>query len=322
MIDRHSKTNRFLVTGAAGFIGSHLVEALVTLGGDVVGVDCFTDYYSLERKWDNIREAERVGSFELRNANLADAPLEPLLEGIDVIFHLAGQPGVRLSWKEGFREYVERNVVATQRLLEACRFFPQVKVINSSSSSVYGDAAQYPTSESLPARPVSPYGVTKLAAEQLCSAYGTSFGVRAVSLRYFSVYGPRQRPDMATFRMIEAAKHGSTFSVFGDGEQLRDFTFVADVVRANLAAASTELEPGSIYNVGGGSSCSVLDMIDMVSSFTGEKVRVEFHPEIKGDARRTSADISKAEHDLAWHPQTPIELGVKAQVAWQLDMPS
>jgi nucleoside-diphosphate-sugar epimerase len=309
---------RVLVTGAAGFIGSHMVEELVGQQYEVVGVDCFTDYYSPETKRQNIIGLQAIDNFELFTLDLLTDPIEPVLEGVETIFHLAAQPGVRSSWASGFKNYVERNILVTQRLLDACRAFPSIRLVNASSSSVYGNATQYPTSETQPTTPLSPYGVTKLAAEALCSVYGVNFGVRTVSLRYFSVYGPRQRPDMATYRMIEAARRSLPFSVYGSGHQVRDFTFVADVVEANLAAAAANVEPGSIYNIGGGSASTVLEMADLVSKLTGKRLHVDIYPAVEGDTHRTSADTTRANADLGWFPRTEIEIGVKAQVAWQL----
>jgi nucleoside-diphosphate-sugar epimerase len=275
------------VTGAAGFIGSHVVEELLSRRYEVVGVDCFTDYYPPQAKRRNIDGLREIQGFELLTSDLTTEPIEPLLEGIETIFHLAAQPGVRSSWATGFKDYVERNIIVTQRLLDACRSFPQIRVVNSSSSSVYGNASHYPTSETHPTRPSSPYGITKLAAEELCSVYAMNFGIRSVSLRYFSVYGPRQRPDMATYKMIEAAKSATAFSVYGTGHQVRDFTFVADVVEANLAAAFADLKPGSVYNIGGGSASTVLEMADVVSKVTGKRLELDIQPVVEGDTHRT-----------------------------------
>lgn len=309
---------RTIVTGAAGFIGSHMVEALVDRHNSVIGIDSFTDYYSPETKVRNLSTVLGSPEFQLLRVDLASQPLEPLFEGVETVFHLAAQPGVRGSWASGFDTYVERNILGTQRLLEASRSFPGLRIVNASSSSVYGNAANYPTSEEDPTRPLSPYGVTKLAAEHLCSVYGANFGLSTVSLRFFSVYGPRQRPDMANYRIIQSAVTGDAFPLFGDGNQVRDFTFVGDVVAANLAAASADVAPGSIYNIGGGSSCTLSEMIDLVSTVCHKKVMISRQPPVEGDAVRTGADISKAARDLGWSPNTSLEEGIVAQVSWQL----
>lgn len=309
---------RVLVTGAAGFIGSHMVEELLGQRYEVVGIDCFTDYYSPETKRRNIDGMKTTQGFELVTIDLLIDPIQPQLEGVETIYHLAAQPGVRSSWGAGFKDYVERNIIVTQRLLDACRSFPGIRLVNASSSSVYGNALQYPTPETQPTRPLSPYGVTKLASEELCSIYGVNFGVRTVSLRYFSVYGPRQRPDMATSRMIEAVKADTSFSVYGSGNQARDFTFVSDVVEANMSAATADVEPGSVFNIGGGSAITVLEMADLVSEIAGKPMHLKICPAVEGDTNRTAADTTRAQNELGWHPRTGIEIGVKAQVAWQL----
>lgn len=307
-----------VVTGAAGFIGSHLVDALLDRGHNVKGIDSFTEYYSRKTKLANLTSALRTPGFDLIDADLASVPLEPLLDGVDTVFHLAAQPGVRSSWATGFRNHVECNVVAIQRLLEASRSFPSIRIINSSSSSVYGNATRYPSTEDDATRPFSPYGVTKLAAEQLCGVYADNWNLSTVSLRYFSVYGPRQRPDMATYRMIESALTNTPFPVFGDGRQVRDFTFVADVVEANIRAASSELRPGAVYNIGGGSSVPILELLELVSKTTKRQLEIDWRPPVAGDALRTGADISLASKDLDWRPRTSIDEGVAAQVAWQV----
>jgi len=309
---------RAMVTGAAGFIGSHLVDALTVKGYFVVGIDAFTNYYSEQTKRNNLSNALRSDRFRLLDLDIGKDALESHLEGVDTVFHLAAQPGVRSSWTTGFPTYVHHNIVATHRLLEACRSFPDIRVVNASSSSVYGNATGYPTAEDGPTRPISPYGITKLAAEQLTHLYGTSLGVSTVSLRYFSVYGPRQRPDMATHGLIEAALTDTDFLLLGDGRQERDFTFVEDVVEANLCAATADVAPGSVYNVAGGCSISMLALIDLVSGLTGQEIRVTRQPYVQGDAARTGADISKAQRDLDWRPNTELDQGVKLQVAWHL----
>jgi UDP-glucuronate 4-epimerase len=307
---------RALVTGAAGFIGSHLVDQLLAAGHEVVGVDCFTENYDQGAKRANLEDARTSALFVIEERDLAVDALEPLLDGIDVIFHVAAQPGVRASWGTGFEPYVRRNVIATQRLLEASHERGVARLVNSSSSSVYGNAERCPTSElDLPA-PVSPYGVTKLAAEHLATLYATNFGVHTVSLRYFTVYGPRQRPDMAMHRMIEAALGGAPFPLNGDGSQVRDFTFVHDAVRANLAAATSDVRPGSVFNIGGGSMTPLGDVLSTVEELTGHRVPLDCHPAAAGDPARTGADTTRAAAELGWHPEVPIGEGLARQVAW------
>ena len=247
---------RALVTGAAGFVGSHLVDALVAQGDTVVGVDCFTPYYDIAQKQANAA-AIAGPAFELVDADLRVADLEPLLDGIDVVFHQAAQPGVRLSWSSGFREYVEHNVIVTQRLLDALPAAGSRRFVFASSSSVYGEQRRYPTNEDDVPAPFSPYGVTKLAAEQLCSVYAANFGIHTVALRYFTVFGPRQRPDMSIHRLCEAALTGGVFPRYGDGSQIREFTFVSDIVAGNLAAATADIAPGAIVNLAGGGEITV-----------------------------------------------------------------
>lgn len=310
--------SRALVTGAAGFIGSNLVDALINRGCTVDGIDSFTNYYSARVKNNNLANAMQSDRFRLLALDVGVDALEPHLEGVDTVFHLAAQPGVRSSWATEFPAYVQHNIVATYRLLEACRSFPNIRVVNASSSSVYGNATRYPTSEDSPTEPISPYGVTKLAAEQLVHLYGATLGVSTVSLRYFSVYGPRQRPDMATHRLIEATLTDTDFPLLGDGRQERDFTFVEDVVEANLLAATADVPGGSVYNVAGGSSISMFALIDLVASQAGKRVRVSRQPPMHGDAAKTGGDISKAQQDLGWRPNTELEQGVKLQIAWHL----
>jgi UDP-glucuronate 4-epimerase len=261
-----------LITGVAGFVGSALARRLVVDGEEVVGVDCLTDYYDPSLKKDNLSTIPADGfSFVSEDVNTAD--LDSLLAGVSVVFHEAGQPGVRKSWGEDFATYVDANVLATQRLLEAARRSRDLqRLVYASSSSVYGNALSYPTTENDVPRPHSPYGVTKLAAEHLCSLYASNFGVPTVSLRYFTVYGPGQRPDMAFNRFIRATLAGEPIEVFGTGEQVRDFTFVDDVVDANLRAAAHDVRPGSMYNVSGGTSISVNEVLDVLSDIAGAPI--------------------------------------------------
>lgn len=308
-----------LVTGGAGFIGSHLVERLLAGGHRVRVVDSLTDYYDVTLKESNLAEADLVdpgGRLEILRDDLCTSDVAGLLDGVDVVFHQAGQPGVRLSWADGFAAYDRMNILATQRLLEGCRRVPVRRLVFASSSSVYGDAERFPTRESDIPRPRSPYGVTKLAAEHLCRAYADNFGVPALLLRYFTVYGPRQRPDMAFHRLIEAALGGDAFPLYGDGQQVREFTFVDDVVRANLAAADADVAPGDTCNVSGGSAVTLADAIALVEELVGAPVPLDQHPAAAGDARRTGGSIAKAARLLGWAPEVDIRDGMARQVAW------
>ena len=304
-----------LVTGAAGFIGSHLVERLLADGAAVRGVDCFTDYYEPARKRSNLTAAVDHPSFELCEVDLRDADLGPVLDGVDTVFHLAAQPGVRLSWAEGFRTYEEHNVLATQRLLEGVRARPVARLVLASSSSVYGDAAAFPSREDARCEPHSPYGVTKLAAEALCRAYARNFGVAAVILRYFTVYGPRQRPDMAVARLLQCARSGDPFPMFGDGSQERDFTFVGDIVEATVRAAERPLPAGSILNVSSATTASLADVIATVERTTGRRVPLDVQADQPGDVSRTSADVTRASELLDWKAEVTLAEGIAAQAA-------
>ena len=303
-----------LVTGAAGFVGSHLCTALLDDGADVVAVDAFTDYYSRRGKEQNLAHLRGRAGLILHEADLSEAPLAPLLDGVDCVFHLAGQPGVRASWGPDFVDYVRHNIGATQRLLEACMLHPLRKFVFASSSSVYGNAEAYPTPESLRPQPVSPYGVTKLAAEHLCEVYRTSFGVPVASLRLFTVYGPRQRPDMAFSRLVRAALAGEEFEVYGDGEQTRDFTFVGDVVQAMRDAAASDW--CGVANIGGGSRTSMNDVLDIVRGLCGE-LRIVRRPQATGDVRHTAADTSVAAAAFGYRPRTSLAQGLAAMVDWE-----
>jgi UDP-glucose 4-epimerase len=301
-----------LITGAAGFLGSSITQALLERGDRVRGMDCFIDYYPRAIKERNIRDYRRRAGYEFVEESLLDADLEGLLDGVDVVFHQAAQAGVRASWGAEFEIYTSNNVLATQRLLEACR--PRkIRVVYASSSSVYGETAKFPMREDdLPA-PVSPYGVTKLAAEHLCVLYWKNFRVPTVSLRYFTVYGPRQRPDMAFHKFIRALYRGEELPLYGTGDQTRDFTFVADAVAANLAAAEKG-EPGGVYNIGGGSRCSVKDVFATLERITGIAPRIKRLPPQPGDVTHTGADISRAQRDLGYAPTIPLEQGLRAEV--------
>lgn len=299
---------KYVVTGAAGFIGSHLADELLVAGHEVLGVDSFTDYYDRARKE---RNAARIDVLE---ADLADAPLESILAGADGVFHLAGQPGVRASWGESFQLYLDRNVRATQRVFEAAAA-AGVRVVFASSSSVYGDAETYPTHEDVVPQPISPYGITKLACEQLAVAIERARGLEAVVLRYFTVYGPRQRPDMAFTAMLEALARGGRFRLFGDGSAARSFTYVGDAVAATIAAMSRG-RAGETYNVGGGEEATMNEAIALAEELSDRTLDVERLDAAAGDVKRTKADVSKAAADLDWAPETALRDGMRAQWEW------
>ena len=307
------------MTGAAGFIGSHLAERLLAAGWEVVGVDCFTDYYPRAAKEANLEGLRGQPGFRLVEMDLNSAALGELLQGIDTVFHQAGQPGVRASWGRSFEPYLRSNILATQALLEAALHLkrPLRRFVFASSSSVYGDAPQLPVREDTLPQPISPYGVTKLAAEHLCSLY-TRLGVPAVSLRYFTVYGPRQRPDMAFHRFIRAVLEGREIEIHGDGEQTRDFTYVMDIVDANLSAAAAPAERvvGRVYNLGGGSRVTVNEVIAIVEGAAGRSARTRHVPAPPGEARHTFADCQAAAADLGFAPRFGLEHGIRAQVDW------
>jgi UDP-glucuronate 4-epimerase len=308
---------RALVTGAAGFVGSHLAEALLARGDSVVGVDCFTPYYDRIDKEQNVATAFAHDEFELVEADLRSAEIELLLDGVDVVFHQAGQAGVRLSWSGGFADYVGHNVLATQRLLEAVQHArPDARFVYASSSSVYGNQVRYPTVETDLPKPYSPYGVTKLAAEHLCGLYAENAGVHTVSLRYFTVFGPRQRPDMSIHRLCEAAVHGTPFPRYGDGTQIREFTYVADIVAGNLAAADRDVAPGTYVNLAGGAEITLNELIALVGDVAGAPVAVEPEPTKAGDSFRNGGAIDRAREVLGWEPRTVLRDGIAAQVAW------
>jgi UDP-glucuronate 4-epimerase len=296
---------RYLVTGAAGFIGSHLAEALQAAGHEVVGIDSFTDYYDRAVKERNAAE------LDVLRLDLARDELD--FAGWDGIFHLAGQPGVR-SFGEVFELYLRRNVLATQRVLEAAAE-AGVRVVFASSSSVYGEAERYPTPEDTPPRPLSPYGITKLACEHLARAYGRSFGLEAVVLRYFNAYGPRQRPDMAFTRVVLALAEGRPFTLFGDGEQSRSFTYVADVVSATTAAME-RASAGDVLNVGGGEEATMNDAIARLEAIAGRTLELHRDAAVPGDQRRTKADTTRIREALGWEPQTSLDEGLEAEWAW------
>jgi UDP-glucose 4-epimerase len=307
-----------LVTGAAGFIGSHLVERLLARGLRVTGVDCLTDYYDPALKRANLAGFRAHGRFRCLELDLGAADLAALPE-VEVVFHLAAQPGVRASWGAEFATYAHHNVLGTQRLLERYRASRLERFVYASSSSVYGDAERYPTAEDLLPRPFSPYGVTKLAGEHLVLLYGRNFGLPAVALRYFTVYGPRQRPDMAFHRFCRAMLRGEPITVYGDGTQSRDFTFVADAVEATIRAWERGGGP-AVYNVGGGSQVQVLQAVEVLEGRLGVKAQVRFEPTPPGDPLRTRADATRLQAALGVVPATPLEQGLAAEADWALTL--
>jgi len=296
---------RYVVTGAAGFIGSHLSAALTAQGHEVVGVDAFTDYYDVA-----LKEANAKG-LDVRRVDLAEDDLD--LDGVDGVFHLAGQPGVR-SFGDVFDVYVRQNLVASRRVFErAAR--GGVRIVFASSSSVYGDAERYPTPEDAQPQPISPYGITKLGCEELAYAYAKGFGLDVVTLRYFTVYGPRQRPDMALTRIVDALARGAPFELYGDGSQSRAFTYVADAVEATIGAME-RAPAGVIYNVGGGVEATMREAIEALERIAGRSLELVERPAAKGDVRRTAADTSRIERDLDWRATTSLEDGLNAQWEW------
>jgi nucleoside-diphosphate-sugar epimerase len=304
-----------LVTGAAGFIGSHLTTALLDRGAEVVGIDCFTDYYAREIKEANLAENLSRPGFTFVEVRIQDADLDRLLDGVTHVFHLAAQAGVRKSWGRDFQIYTSNNVDASQQLLEACVGRNIHRFVYASSSSLYGDKVPIPMREDALPQPVSPYGVTKLAAEQLGYLYFVNHGVPATALRYFTVYGPRQRPDMAFHKFIRASLEGKPVTLYGDGEQTRDFTYVADAVAATMAAGDRGV-PGRAYNVGGGSRVSMNQVIEIIGRVAGRPLEVRREPAQKGDMRDTYADTTLARTDLGFSPSVTLEQGIEAEYRW------
>jgi nucleoside-diphosphate-sugar epimerase len=303
--------SRVLVTGAAGFVGSHLCEALLARGDEVLGVDSFTENYAPARKRANLTDALASG-LEFRRLDLTCDALDSVVEGIDVVYHLAAQPGVRPSWGEEFDVYVRRNLVATQRLLEASLRAGLARFVLASSSSVYGNIGEQPARECDRPAPVSPYGLTKAACEELVAVYRRVHGLSAVSLRYFTAYGPRQRPDMAFASFIRAVLSGRPLRVLGDGNQTREFTYVADAVAATIAAAERGTEPA--YNIGGGTTSTLLEAIAQIERLAGRSALISFSPSARGDAHRTSADLNAARRDLGYRPEVSLRAGLALQI--------
>ncbi len=310
---------RCVVTGVAGFVGSSLAERLLGEGHDVVGVDCFTDYYPRPIKERNLAVSRESSRFTFREEDLAEVDLDALLDGVDVVFHQAAQAGVRASWGETFSSYTSHNVLATQRLLEAAkrrmgRGGPR-RIVYASSSSIFGEGAELPMTETTFCRPYSPYGVTKLAAEHLCELYRNNFGLSTVSLRYFTVYGPRQRPDMGFNKFIAAAMKGEPIVVYGDGQQTRDFTFIADVVQANVLAATSAAD--GVFNIGGGSRVTLTHVLDTLGQVMGAPIATTRTDKQAGDVSHTFADASRARTQLGWKPTVALAEGLARQAEWQ-----
>ncbi len=304
-----------LITGVAGFIGSHLAERLLEAGHAVVGLDGFTDYYAREVKTGNLASLRTRRDFRFVESSIRDARWPALLDGVTHVFHLAAQPGVRRSWGREFSVYTRANVEATQLLLEACTTVELARIVYASSSSVYGDGVDIPMREDTRPRPVSPYGVTKLAAEHLCALYHVNYGLPTVSLRYFTVYGPRQRPDMAFHRFLRALLNGAPIELYGDGEQTRDFTFVEDAVTATVAAGRTGV-PGRVYNIGGGSRVSINHVLEVMANVAGRRPTIRRQHAQRGDMRDTFADTTRAHADLGFVPSVTLEKGIQAEYQW------
>ncbi|MBV6626035.1 MAG: GDP-mannose 4,6-dehydratase [Rivularia sp. (in: Bacteria)] len=306
-----------IVTGVAGFIGSHIAETLLKKGEEVIGIDEFNDYYDPLFKNKNVTFLRTYNNFELIEADIQFVDWSSLLKDVDVVYHQAAQAGVRASWGQGFRFYTERNISATQVLLEAAKDAKNLKrLVYASTSSVYGDAETLPTSELICPKPVSPYGITKLAAERLCGLYHKNFGVPFVALRYFTVYGPRQRPDMAFHKFYKAVIDDEAIPVYGDGLQTRDFTFVSDAVAANLAAATVDDAVGEIFNIGGGSRVVLKEVLETMEEIVGKPIKRNHIEKAMGDARHTAADVSKAKRILGYQPQVSLREGLTREWQW------
>jgi nucleoside-diphosphate-sugar epimerase len=306
---------RVVVTGAAGFIGSHLCERLLTLGHQVVGIDSFTDYYERARKEQNLAGAKANPDFTFEELDLVEAKLQEALRGASVVYHLAGQDGVRPRSGGQFDRYVRNNIIATQRLLEALKETPVDRLVFAGSSSVYGDAEMFPTKESALPRPVSPDGVTKLAAEHMTLLYAKNFGVPAVSVRYFTVFGPRQRPDMAFARFMQALVDREAIEVFGDGEQTREFTYISDAIDGTLKAAGADVT-GQVFNLGGGSRSTINGVLATLEDISGLKAHKQMLPAVAGEPRHTGASINLARERLGWEPRISLREGLTKQWEW------
>ena len=306
---------RSLVTGVAGFIGSHLAERLINEGHEVVGIDCFTDYYARSIKEKNLKVLLQKPGFIFLEDNLLEVNLSDLLVSVDYIFHQAAQAGVRSSWGAEFEIYTSNNILATQKLLEASKHSDIKRFIYASSSSVYGDSEELPLSEKSLLRPVSPYGVTKLAGEHLCYSYWKNYQIPVIPLRYFTVYGPRQRPDMAFHRFVRAILGGGEIEIYGNGEQTRDFTFISDAVSGNMLAMKSNAE-GEIFNIGGGSRVSVNEVLDIIQNIAGKTAKIVYRDVQKGDVRHTLADTNKAKKHLGYIPEVDLKTGLEEEWKW------
>lgn len=308
-----------VVTGVAGFIGSTLAQELLRRGHCVRGIDSISDYYDQNLKYENLKKLDHP-NFEFIHGDLNSVDMRSLTTDADHIYHQAGQPGVRKSWGDDFATYVEANINGTQNLLESVKESKSLKkLVYASSSSVYGEAEGFPTAEDAATKPRSPYGVTKLAAEHLCSLYAANFGVPTVSLRYFTVYGPGQRPDMAFTRFVKAAVLDQEIVIYGDGKQVRDFTYVDDIVAANILAAEQETTPGSVFNVAGGSSASVLEVLELLRQISGKALTIRHERVVAGDVIRTGGETSKINKELGWSPRTRLEDGLKKHYKWAFE---
>lgn len=308
---------KVIVTGVAGFIGSTLAETLLNQGQEVIGIDQFNDYYDPTLKRQNVSSFKDHPQFTLIEEDIQTLDWNSLLTDVEVVYHQAAQAGVRASWGEGFRSYTERNINATQIMLEAAKNITTLKrFVYASTSSVYGNAETFPTSEAIPPQPVSPYGITKLAAERLCVLYHQNFQVPFTALRYFTVYGPRQRPDMAFHKFYKAVLEDRAIDIYGDGQQTRDFTFIKDAVAANIAAATATDAVGEIFNIGGGSRVVLTDVLDTMEKIVGQPIRRNHIDRAMGDARHTSADVSKANKLIGYQPQVSLEEGLTEEWKW------
>jgi nucleoside-diphosphate-sugar epimerase len=308
---------KVIVTGAAGFIGSQLTETLLKQGEEVIAIDEFNDYYDPTLKRNNVAHLHSFPGFELIEGNIQFLDWQTLLKDVEVVYHQAAQAGVRASWGQGFRLYTERNISSTQILLEAAKDAKHLKrLVFASTSSVYGDAETLPTDEKICPTPVSPYGITKLAAERLCGLYQKNFGVPFVALRYFTVYGPRQRPDMAFHKFFKSILQDEAIPIYGDGLQTRDFTFISDVIAANLAAANLPEVVGEIFNIGGGSRVVLKEVLDTMEEIVGKPIKKNHIEKAMGDARHTAADVSKAQRILGYQPKVSLREGLMQEWEW------
>lgn len=304
-----------VVTGCAGFIGSHLTERLLKKKYNIIGIDSFTDFYSKKIKEKNIKNFLEDKNFELKNIDIIEGNLKQIVSDADYVFHLAGQAGVRPSWGKNFEIYTRNNIDVTQKLLEAYIDSDIKKFVFASSSSVYGDTTNISMAENSQTRPISPYGVTKLAAENLCYLYWKNYKIPTISLRYFTVYGPRQRPDMAIAKFTKSIINNEKIEIYGDGKQTRDFTHISDIVKATVSAAESGIE-GEVFNIGGGSRISINELINILEKESGKKAIVKYVERQHGDMTNTLADISKARRLLKYNPKVNIEIGINKYIEW------